>query len=389
MSEDARDLVENAPCGLAVLDRFGLILEANAELLRLLGLDRGDVIGRRSLPSLVSVGGRIYFDTHIFPLLHLQGAVQEIALEVVRPDGTRVPVLFNANLVVSPDTDTDTDPDPDATRVRVALLEARDRRRYEADLLRAVRSAEEARQAAAEMATVLQQTLIPPRPPDIDGLTVAAAYRPAGDGSEVGGDFYDVFQVAEQQWVVVIGDVLGKGVGAATVTAFVRHTVRDLAMQVSDPAELLRRLDVAVASDVTEKFCSLVVARISRDDLTNGWSIVGSVGGHPLPLVRHPDGSVSELGTPGSLVGLFADPVFVTFEHLLHDDVVLFYTDGVIEAQSETELFGEQRLVTLLSEGEHDAFALTEDVVRTVLSFQKGDARDDVAVLAVQRTVRH
>ena len=175
---------------------------------------------------------------------------------------------------------------------------------------------------------------------------------------------------------------------AATVTSFVRHTVRDLAMQVADPAELLRRLDVAMARDVTEKFCSLVVARISRDDAGDGWRIVGSIGGHPLPLVRHRDGSVSELGTPGSLVGLCSDPAFVTFEHVLHDDVVLFYTDGVIEAQSETDLFGEQRLVTLLSDGEHDASALVEDLVRTVLSFQDGDARDDVAVLAIQRAVR-
>ena len=380
MNEDARDLVDNAPCGLAVLDLSGLVLEANVELLRLVGLDRGDVIGRRTLPSLVTVGGRIYFDTHIFPLLHLQGVVQEVALEVVRPDGTRVPVLFNANLVVSPDSGTN--------RVRVALLEARDRRRYEADLLQAVRAAEDARRSAAELAAVLQQTLIPPRPPHIDGLAVSAAYRPAGDGSEVGGDFYDVFQVAEEEWVLVIGDVLGKGVSAATVSAFVRHTVRALAMQVSDPAELLRRLDVAVAQDVTEKFCSLVVARLSRDDGIDGWRIVGSLGGHPLPLVRHPDGSVSELGTPGSLVGLSADPVFVTFEHALHDDVVLFYTDGVIEAHGESELFGEERLATLLSDGQHDASLLIEDVVRTVLTFQDGDARDDIAVLAVQRAGR-
>ena len=383
MKQDAWDLVDNAPCGLAVLDRFGLVLEANVELLRLLGLGRDDVVGRRTLPSLVSVGGRIYFDTHIFPLLHLQGSVQEIALEVVRPDGTRVPVLLNANLVPR-----GSETDPDATRVRVALLEARDRRRYEADLLQAVRSAEEARRAAADMATVLQQTLIPPRPPDIDGLTVSAAYRPAGDGSEVGGDFYDVFQVAANEWVLVIGDVLGKGVAAATVTAFVRHTVRDLAMQVSDPAELLRRLDVAVAGEVTEKFCSLVLARVSRDDADDSWRIVGSIGAHPLPLVRHRDGGVSELGTPGSLIGLFSRPAFVTFEHALHDDVVVFYTDGVIEAQSETELFGEQRLATLLSDGEHDASRLVEDVMRSVLSFQGGDARDDVAVLAIQRSVR-
>ena len=91
---------------------------------------------------------------------------------------------------------------------------------------------------------------------------MAAIYRPAGDGSVVGGDFYDVFQVAEQEWVLVMGDVRGKGVEAATVTAFVRHTVRALAMRVHDPAELLHALDRLVAAHPSERFCTLVVARL-------------------------------------------------------------------------------------------------------------------------------
>ena len=375
MSDEAAELFSHAPCGYAVLDSSGLILDANVELLRLVGLRRDEVVGHRSLPSLVSVGGRIYFDTHIFPMLELQGAVHEVALEVVRSDGGRIPVLLNANVAA--------DPDPARVRVRAVVLEARDRRRYETDLLEAYQATEAARREAAEMAEVLQQTLIPPSPPRIEGLVLSAAYRPAGDGSVVGGDFYDVFQVADHEWVLVIGDVLGKGVEAATVTSFVRHTVRDLAMQVRDPDVLLARLDRAVATQPSEKFCTVVVARLSREG--DDWTMVGSAGGHPLPLVRQENGAVAELGTPGSLIGLLSDPTFTPFHHVLSDDVVLFYTDGVVEARRQRELYGEERLARLMAETPPDVGLLTEAVVEAVLAYQDGVAHDDIAVLAVQR----
>ncbi len=166
-------------------------------------MSHDDVVGVRSLSQLVSAGGRIYLDTHVFPLLGIDGVVREIALDVVHADGTRVPVLVSAN--------RSEDPDPARTRIRVVVLEARDRRRYEMDLLDSMRTVEAARQEASELAETLQRTLIPPTPPEVAGLSIAAAYRPAGDGREVGGDFYDVFQVEDQAWVVVIGDVTGKG----------------------------------------------------------------------------------------------------------------------------------------------------------------------------------
>ncbi len=368
---------ELAPCGYAVLDPSGLVLEANAELLRLVGRSREDVVHRRTLPSLVSVGGRIYFDTHLFPILHVEGAVHEVALDLVHADGTRVPVLLNASF--------DPDPtDPSRSRIRAIVMEARDRRRYEIDLLEAVHAAEAAGRRATELAQTLQQTLIPPTPPQIDGLEVAASYRPAGDGSEVGGDFYDVFEVADQEWVLVIGDVRGKGVEAATVTAFVRHTVRALAVQVHDPAELLHALDRLLAAHPSERFCTLVVARLLREG--GDWVVLGSVGGHPLPLLRRPDGTTREVGEPGSLVGVLDEPRFTTFRQVLADDVLLLYTDGVVEARRDGELYGEKRLVDLVADGPPDVHDLSHAVVEAVLEYQRDDAHDDIAVLAVQRS---
>jgi sigma-B regulation protein RsbU (phosphoserine phosphatase) len=368
------ELFEHAPCGYAVLDDAGTVVEANGELLRLLDLPREDVVGVRTLPSLLSAGGRIYFDTHIAPMLALGGTVREVAVDVVRPDGARVPVLLNAN--------ADLDGGSGVRRMRVVLLEARDRRRYETDLLEAMRSTEEARRVAAELAVTLQQTLIPPSPPRVDGLAISAAYRPAGDGSEVGGDFYDVFQVSDDAWVVVIGDVRGKGVPAAMIRAFVRHAVRELAMQERDPVELLRRLDRALAHHDTERFCTLVFARLDFDG--EHWTLTGSAGGHPLPLLRHGDGTVTELGEPGSLLGILSEPVFRPFRHVLGHEVVVMYTDGVVEARRDGQLYGEDRLAALVADTAPDVEVVTTRVIADVLEFQGGDANDDIAVLALQ-----
>jgi sigma-B regulation protein RsbU (phosphoserine phosphatase) len=371
VTHDDRALFDQAPCGYAVVDATGLLTDVNLEGLRLLARDRDEVVDRLTLPDVLSKGGQIYCDTHIFPMLRLQGAVREVALDLVQPDGTRVPVLVNANLVGG-----------GAARswARLVLLEARDRHRYEADLRDATRTAQEARRAAVELAEALQQTLIPPAPPRIAGLDLAAAYRPAGDGSEVGGDFYDVFQVGPDEWMVVIGDVLGKGVRAGLVTTFVRHTVRDLAMQVVDPAELLHRLDRAILQNPTERFCTLVVLRLTRD--SEGWEMTGSVGGHPLPLLRQRSGLVVELGVPGSLVGILSSPTFTTFRHRLTDELVVLCTDGVVEGRRGLEEYGHQRLAALVASSS-SVEAVTESVVTSVLDFQGGVARDDIAVVAL------
>ena len=373
MTKSPTDLFDLAPCGYAVLDAGGLVLEANVELLRLLGRERDEVVGVLSLSRLLSVGGRIYLDTHVFPLLDIEGAVREIAVDVLDAEGARVPVLLSANV----------DDTFGPRRIRLVLLEARDRRRYETDLLESMHATESARRHSAELAETLQQTLIPPTPPSIDGLAMSAAYRPAGDGREVGGDFYDVFQIAEREWMVVLGDVTGKGIPAATVTAFVRHTIRDLAMRVADPSDLLQELNQALLEHDTDRFCTVVVVKLCDEGAE--WTVTGSVGGHPLPLLRHADGTVAELGRHGSLVGVITEPTFATFEHRLGNDLLLLYTDGVIEARHERTLFGHERLEALLASAAHDPAAVRATVMEAVLDFQEGDARDDIAVLTLAR----
>jgi sigma-B regulation protein RsbU (phosphoserine phosphatase) len=364
------DAFESAPCGFLVVDARGIVARANAEFLRLLDAEANDVVGVRTLDSLISPGGRILMETHVRRILDHAKVVREIAVELVRSDSGRVPVLLNARVL-----------EADPRTVLVTLVETRDRHRYEDYLLAAKQAAERASQEAAALAVTLQQTLIPPRPPVVPHLEIAAAYRPAGSGREVGGDFYDVFQVAPDAWVIVLGDVSGKGIEAAVITSFVRHTVRSEAIAHPDPADLLRALDVAMWTHGSEHFCTMVAARLELGQ--TGWTIALALAGHPPALVRRADGRVSELGVPGTPAGLMSEPQFHTVRHQLGDETVTLFTDGVTEARSKTgELFGDDRLGELLAGLPGDPHIIVEHVVEASLSWQSDNASDDIAVIS-------
>ena len=362
------ELFHAAPCGYVVLDRAGTVVRANAEFLRLVESTSSEVVGRRSFSSLLSVGGRIMLETHLLPMLEHGGAVREIALELVSSAGRRVPVMLNASVR-----------DPATRTVLAVVLEIRDRHRYEDDLLVARRAAELAHARAASMAATLQQTLIPPHPPSVPHLDIKAIYRPAGSGREVGGDFYDVFQVARDAWVVALGDVSGKGIPAAVVTSFVRYTIRALAMVHRDPSDLLDALDEAVRTNGTDHYCTVILARLERRDAR--WHLALALAGHPPALLRRPDGQTYELGIPGTPVGLVPQAKFHTVRHLLGTETVTLYTDGVTEARSDEGLFGEERLAELLAQLPHHPLAITESIAQAALTWQSGNASDDIAIV--------
>jgi sigma-B regulation protein RsbU (phosphoserine phosphatase) len=368
---DADSLFADAPAGYAVTDDTGAILAANAEFCRLVGRTEADLVGHEHLCDLLSVGGRIFFETHLSPLLEREAAVREISLAVVRPDGTRVPVLLNANAAVT----------EGGRLLRIVLIEARDRHRFEEDLLRQTQAANQARRESEALATTLQQILIPPAPPEVPHLRIAGSYRPAGSGNEVGGDFYDVFQTDARSHCVVLGDVSGKGVHAALVTSFVRYTVRSLTMTFDDPAEVLHLLDRALKAHDTERFCTLALLRL--DWAHDGWDVRIALAGHPPALVRTPEGEVRELGVYGTAVGLVDGAAFTAVGHRLGRDSITLFTDGVTEARAPEGLFGEERLSAVVAASDPDPTVLTESIVREVLAYQHGNASDDIAVISL------
>lgn len=373
LDDDPEALYDRAPCGYLSTRPDGTIVKVNATFLTWTGYTETELVGLRRVGDLLTAGGRIYHETHLGPLLHGAGQVREIALELVVAGRRKMPVLVNAVL--------ERDRQGAPRVVRWAIFDATERRHYEQELLLAKEQAERSEARAIRLARTLQQTLMPPTPPTVPGLEIEAAYRPAGSGDEVGGDFYDVFQLAEGEWVVVLGDVCGKGVEAAVVTSLVRHSVRALAVSERSPRALLRHLNSILRVSEPDRFCTLVVMRLR--DVGEGWEVESSAGGHPLPLLLRPGSAPSPLGRPGTLVGAFEEADFDQARTTLRPgDLLFLHTDGVTEARRDREFFGEERLLAVLARPDRPERTVAR-VLREVLQFQDDDPRDDIALLAV------
>jgi PAS domain S-box-containing protein len=236
------------------------------------------------------------------------------------------------------------------------------------------------------IATTLQQSLMPDRLPDIPGVEVAARYRAAGEGNEVGGDFYDIYRTGESTWGIAIGDVRGKGPRAAVVTALARYTLRTAALSETLPSRVLGTLNEAmVLQPADDRFCTVAYASLQSGEVGSVRLTLG-VGGHPLPLLLRADGSVGTAGRPGTLIGFVPDPEVVDEElDLQPGDSLVLYTDGVSEARSEGDLFGEDRLLDLVrSCNGLDAAAIAERIESQVLDFREAGTSDDLAVLVLR-----
>jgi serine phosphatase RsbU (regulator of sigma subunit) len=234
------------------------------------------------------------------------------------------------------------------------------------------------------IATTLQEALLPPRLPVIPGLSVAARFRAAGRASEVGGDFYDLFAV-DEGWMVLMGDVTGKGPSAAATTSLARYTMRAAAKYESSPARVLARLNEALADTTGPQLCTAVCVRLARSPDGRTQATVGCAG-HPPPLLVRPDGSVTAVGEVGTLLGAFPDGAWRDTDLPLGEgETLVMFTDGVTDTRGEQERFGLARLETLLSTvASVDADAVASRIDDALLAFQSGDQRDDVALLVLQ-----
>jgi PAS domain S-box-containing protein len=273
----------------------------------------------------------------------------------------------------------------------VALAEAAAGRLAAA--LELARSAEHHRSVAA----TLQTALLPPALPSIGGIDTAARYWAAGAGTEVGGDFYDVFPIGEHRWALVVGDVCGKGPAAAAVTATARHTVRAAATHGADHVEVLEWLNAAIIAGGRGRYCTLVYATIEQlpersmgggtdHDPAAPWRMTLVCGGHPLPQ-RVRNGRVDRMGRHGTLVGVLPEvavrPVSVD---LCPGDVVVFSTDGVTDVPAPHGLSDDEfdELLEASIEPGGNASDLVERLGAAIdhrLAIR--ERADDVAVLVV------
>jgi serine phosphatase RsbU (regulator of sigma subunit) len=180
------------------------------------------------------------------------------------------------------------------------------------------------------IAATLQRSLLPASLPEVPGVELAVRYWAAGEGTEVGGDFYDAFELSDQRWAVVIGDVCGSGPTAAAVTAVARQTIRAAARHGVEPTEVLAWVNEAVHDATTDLFCTVLYSTLERRG--DRWSFASVSGGHPLPILVRKGGRATILGQPGTLLGVFpATRAHRHVEELEAGDTILLYTDGITD----------------------------------------------------------
>ncbi|WP_406192226.1 SpoIIE family protein phosphatase [Kitasatospora sp. NBC_01560] len=392
LEDSAEELYEQAPCGYLSTLMDGTIARINVTLLEWLGLDRSRVVGRMRFTDLLTVGGKLYHETHFAPLLQMAGEVSGIALDIKAAAG-RMPVLVTSKVKTSEDGEP--------LLVRTTVFDARDRRAYEAELLRGRQAAEEARRQAEaarrqaeadrerlqEALAVLQQSLLPAELPSVPGLEAASYYHTASP-DQLGGDFYDLFPLDTGRWAFFLGDVCGKGPQAAAVTSLTRYTLRAAALHDADPVTVLTTLNTVLHDRYTSgdpRYCTAVFGILEPGG--DHVDVHLASGGHPSALIQRADGTAHYLPTPdGMLIGVLPQAQFTAARtRLLPGDNLLLYTDGLTEARTgpRRELYGEKALRAFTTaQPPAGPRALITALTGLLASFGDG-LDDDTALLAL------
>ncbi|MFD7745925.1 PP2C family protein-serine/threonine phosphatase [Streptomyces sp. NPDC059698] len=384
LEDSVEDLYENAPCGYLSTLLDGRIVKINTTLLNWLGRRREDLVGHEHFSDLLTVGGRLYHETHFAPLLRMQGEVNGIALELRTAHGARMPVLVTSTVK--------TGDDGRPLLIRTTVFDARDRRAYETELLRARQEADREHARLRTLTTTLQKTLLPPVLANVPGLDVSAHYHVAS-ADEVGGDFYDLFPLTAGTWGLFLGDVCGKGAAAAVVTSLARYTLRAAAVYDPDPAAVLGNLNTVLNHEyqgADPRFCTVVFGLLTPDGAGGGFHVVLASGGHPPALLMRADGTADFLPTPGGqLIGVLPDPEIVTTEiRLAPGDTLLLHTDGLTEAHTHattggTERYGDDAFLDFARSLAPTTASDTIGAVRDLLDTFGAGVDDDTAVLAI------
>ncbi|HLI59467.1 MAG TPA: SpoIIE family protein phosphatase [Solirubrobacteraceae bacterium] len=366
LEDRAEELFEEAPCGYVSTRVDGTIVQVNRTFEAWTGHERGDVLGRVRFQDLLSPGGRIYYETHYAPLLQMQGSVREIAAEIVRADGSSLPVLINS--VLRRD-------EAERPRViRTTIFDATDRRRYEQELLRSRRR----EHATAEQ---LQRSLLSGSLPETPGLAIDVFYRAAVKGTEVGGDWYDAFWLEDGLTVgLVVGDVVGRGITAAAAMGQLRSAVRAFAGTGLGPAGVLAALDRYSRRHQVGKMATVVFAQL---EVTTG-SLCFACAGHPPPIVGNP-GEAPDFVWEGRSTPINAYPDCAPRAEsclsLGRGGTFLMYTDGLTEHRHRTD-DGLARLLETVAAGLDLPFAGFTGQVAQAL--RDPSEADDVCLLATR-----
>jgi sigma-B regulation protein RsbU (phosphoserine phosphatase) len=362
-------LMREAPVGFALVDRDLRCVAVNQKLADIDGASIDEHLGRR--PTEVRGANRAAraVEATMATVLLSGASVLDVAVSEGDPghEGTRefevsyFPVTEPNGISVA--------------GVGISVTDVTERNRSS-------RYLEELLRDRDHVARALQDSLLPPSLPEPEQLEFAASYLPAGSGSDIGGDFYDVFETVDNCWHIVLGDICGKGLAAATQIGLARHTLRAASVDHPLPEDTLKVLNtVLLQHDDSDRFLTAVHLII---DLSHGTvRCTAALGGHPPPLLVR-DGEVSELGEYGPLLGIHEEVDVPGFEiELRQGDLVVAYTDGLIEDREGR--FGEPELRTFLKgAGGAPAAEVVTGLEMQLAEHRPGPAADDVAIVAAR-----
>ncbi|MEU7613987.1 SpoIIE family protein phosphatase [Micromonospora sp. NPDC049204] len=382
LEDNLEDLYENAPCGYLSTLLDGTIAKINETLLGWLGYRREELVDRRRFSDLLTGGGRIYHETHFAPMLAMQGEIAGVSLELRTRDGSRMPVLVTS--VVK----TGSEGQPQL--IRTAIFDAKMRRAYERELLHARRAAEREDQRLRHLVSQLQRSLLPAVLQTPPGLESAAYYR-AASTDQVGGDFYDLFPLIDGRWGFFLGDVSGKGVEAAAVTALARYTLRAATVYDPDPAAALHNLNTVLWQEYRSdaRYCTVVFGILTPTPAVGGFTAIIASGGHPEPLLLRADGATHYHPTKGRIVGAFPQSRYTNTTIVANPgDTLFLYSDGLTEARvdgGETAdgRYGAAALARFAGSLAPATAADTVAAVTDLLDTFGDGLTDDTAVLAI------
>jgi GAF domain-containing protein len=233
----------------------------------------------------------------------------------------------------------------------------------------------------SHVARRLTQALLPGRLPSVTGVDVAVRYQAGSSDLQVGGDFYDVIATNDDEVVVLVGDVQGKGVEAASITGLARHTVRACAQSDTSPSSLLEKLNAAILQHNAEvdgpgggaRLCTAAIVRLRRS--TDGWIATTCSAGHPLPVIRHRGSDVEEMGRPGLLLGVRADVEYRSEQAAVRPgSAVLLFTDGVADRLGVS-------MLEVVRRARSTAAELADDVMTAALQSPSTHPDDMVALV--------
>ena len=507
VDESAEELFENAPCGYLSAAPDGTLLRVNATFLRWTGYRREDLVGVKRFQDLLSVGGRIYHETHYAPMLRMQGSVREIAVDVVGANGDRLPVLVNSVLV--------RDPEGAPQVVRTTVFDATERKQYERELLaardrervgrqrierlqsftaalaaapdaHAIASAvvgelvgmlqaeragvavkdpgsEELRvlvrhgplrtgdvgadaafdegddahggasvrmplgavgklwlgfdgrrrfdpderlflvacavqtglalerqrryETTRDVAHSLQRSLLAGAPPRDPRFELATLYQPAVEHLEVGGDWHDAFRLAGGRVGIVVGDVVGRGLVAASAMGQLRSAVRALAGADLEPAAVLGHLDTFVEQVDAARYATLAYADVEPDT----GSVAFASAGHLPPVM------LGARAAPRLFMEGRSPPLGVTAPGLARSQAAftlapgagfLLYTDGLVERRTEPIDAGLERLLAAVRASPGSSPTQLVETLPAAL-LERDSAGDDVCLLSFRLSADH